>query len=325
MKRKRIIIFTYEGAELLDVTGPTSVFATAMQLDPSIAYECLAVSNLGGSIEHSSGLCLDTKPVSQVRFQQSDTVLVAGALQTPLAKAVADEILLNAMVRAARSCERFGSVCSGSFILGAAGLLEGKTATTHWRARNQMKRFFKQARFDEDALYVRDGNLWTSAGVTTGIDMSLAMLELDHGAAIKAKVAKELVVYAHRPGSQTQFSDVLNAQIKIDEHYAGLIDWLLERLDHPIRVQDMADYVGMTQRSFYRQFKDVFSESPGKFLEHLKLDHARTLIEAGEAVMSAGSRVGFQSPSAFRTAFKQKFGVSPRHHSVMHRQNGVQS
>jgi transcriptional regulator GlxA family with amidase domain len=314
---KRIVFLTYDGAELLDVTGPATVFATATQIEPATAYECLTASVDGGLVQHSCGIGVDTKLISEIRFRSTDTFLVAGALQRPLLCAMNNERIQKAVRRAAKICERYGSICTGGFVLAATGLLEGKSLATHWAANTRMEKFSANSTVNPDALYVQDGRLWTSAGVTTGIDMALAMLETDYGPVIKAKVAKQLVVYAHRPGHQAQFSDVLAAQIRVDEHYAGLVDWLMNRLDKPTRVGDMASFVGMSERSFHRKFTALFAMPPGKFLENLKLDHARVLIEAGEAVTVAGNRVGFLSPSAFRIAFKDKFGVTPRHHREM--------
>nr|WP_298895045.1 helix-turn-helix domain-containing protein [uncultured Altererythrobacter sp.] len=314
---RRIIFVSYDMAELLDLSGPAAVFSTATQLNPTAAYECIVASNSGGSILHSCGLGLETHRLSQIQFKPNDTVLVIGATRAPLLRAMADPELQNSLQRASSFCERYGSICTGSFLLASAGLINGKRVATHWAARSQLQYAFKQSIIEEDALYVNDGRLWTSAGVTTGIDMALAILEADHGTALRSKVAKQLVVYAHRPGSQSQFSEVLSAQTRVDEHYAGLVDWLVSRLDEPTKVEHMAAFAGMSVRNFHRRFKTQFGLPPGKFLEQLRLDRAKELIESGEAITMAGSRVGFHSPSSFRTSFKERFGVTPSHHRKM--------
>lgn len=315
---KRVIFITYDGAELLDLAGPATVFNVATLVDRNACYECITCSAQGGLITHSGGLTLDTRPLANIRFKRNDTVLVIGGVREALTLALNSNNLISALQRLASKVERYGSVCSGSFLLGAAGLLDGKRTATHWAARRPLQKMYEQATVDEDQLYVQDGQLWTSAGVTTGIDMALAMVEKDHSSLLKSSVAKQLVVYSHRPGSQSQFSQLLSAQARVEQHFAGLVDWVMGRLDQPPKVEEMADFVGMTQRSFYRKFTRLFEQPPGKFVERLRMDHARHLIEAGELCKSVAAKVGFRSEAAFRTAFKDAYGVTPRHYTSMH-------
>ena len=219
---------------------------------------------------------------------------------------------------ASRKAERYGSVCTGAFILGKAGLLDGRRATTHWAGRGRLDAFSKGLVIDTDALYVADGKLWTSAGVAAGIDMALAIVEVDHGALLKSKVAKQLVVYSHRPGHQSQFSELLTAQVKAHERYAALIDWLSTCLDKTTKVSEMAQFLGMSERSFSRHFTKAFNKTPSKLLEHLKLEAGKNLIEAGRPINIVASSVGFRSESAFRSAFKAQFGVTPTLYAQMH-------
>ncbi len=314
---KRIVFLTYTGAELLDLSGPMSVFNAASQISEIGAYKCVVASAKGGLITHSCGAQLNTLPIRSIRFRTTDTALVIGALLEPVNQAVKLDVLTLALVRAAKQVERYGSICSGSFLLGAAGLLDGKTIATHWAAHSAHEHLFRKTTVDRDSLYVRDDRLWTSAGVTTGIDMALAMIEEDFDSNVKSQVAKLLVVYSHRPGSQSQFSDVLIAQSRTDSRFTGLVDWLRQRLDRPPQVDEMADYVNMSPRSFSRKFKTAFDTSPGKFLERLRLDRARELIECGETTKVVAPKIGFSSQAAFRSAFKGAYGVTPNHHSAM--------
>ncbi len=317
VEKRRVIFVTYDGAELLDLSGPGAVFSTASELAGDHIYEILTVSPKGGLVRHSCGVVVDTVSAANLKFRSLDTVLVVGSYAEPLKRAATAKELHSIMRRAETSAERFGSICTGAFVLGAAGLLSRRKATTHWMAQQELKALCPEAIIDDDALYIADQSLWTSAGVTTGIDMALAMIERDHGAALKAKTARQLVVYAHRPGSQAQFSELLETQTRVDEHFSGLVDWLIENIANPIKVEDMANVAGMSERSFQRHFKSIFEQSPGKFFECLRLDRARALLEAGEPVKSTVSKIGLRSEAAFRSAFKEQFGVTPGYYGQM--------
>jgi transcriptional regulator GlxA family with amidase domain len=317
-KTKRIIFITYDNAELLDLAGPISVFNAASLISPKPIYKCIVASPYGGLVTHNSGVALDTRPLSSIKYRHSDTVLVIGATRSPLDQAIKSEALLVSLKRASLNAERYGSVCSGSFLLGAAGLLDGKRTTSHWVANSRLQRMHPNTFVDTNALYVHDGKLWSSAGVTTGIDMALAMVEADHGSTLKSEVAKQLVVYHHRPGNQSQFSNVLDAQIRVDEHFAGLVAMLTNSFDRQVKVDEMAQFVSMSERSFYRKFSSLFDISPAKFFERLRLDHARLLLESGGTVKSTVPQTGFKSDSAFRSAFKETYGVTPRHYLEMY-------
>jgi transcriptional regulator GlxA family with amidase domain len=314
---RRILFLTYPEAELLDLVGPLSVFNTASRMSDEASYECTIASETGGLIAHSCGTQLDTRALSSIRFTATDTVLVIGAVTRPTKEAIKVGALTHALKLAAQRVHRYGSICTGSFLLGAAGLLEGKKVATHWSACTRLKEAFPNTETDGESLYVQDGKLWSSAGVTAGIDMALAMVKQDLGKAVTSQVAKMMVVYSHRPGNQSQFSDVLIAQDKIDAHFSGLVDWIRQRLDHPPSIDEMADYVNMSPRSFSRKFKNNFDIPPGKFLEHLRLDQSRELIESGEAIKQAAAKVGFSSEAAFRSAFKGVYGVTPGHYLRM--------
>ncbi|MBW9267734.1 MAG: DJ-1/PfpI family protein [Candidatus Thiodiazotropha sp. (ex. Lucinisca nassula)] len=317
-KKRRIIFIVYHGIELLDVAGPAAVFSAANAISGGSLYSIKVVSPVSGSVLSNSGLSLSSEPITGFKFTASDTVFVVGAYERELVAAMKDTTIQTALQTASRKAERYGSICTGAFVLGKTGLLEGKRATTHWAGRERLGKLFKDLIVDADALYVKDGKLWTSAGVAAGIDMALAVIESDHGALLKSKVAKQLVVYSHRPGYQSQFSELLAAQVKADERYSALVDWLSNRLDKTTKVSEMAEYLGMSERSFYRHFTKTFNQTPSKFLEQLKLEAGKNLIEAGQPINIIASSVGFRSESAFRSAFKTQFGVTPTLYAQMH-------
>jgi len=312
LERRRIIFLTYTGAELLDLTGPSAVFTTANRASGQRLYEIVVAARETGSVTHSCGITLATVSPGDLDIGPRDTVLVIGADTRPLIGAMADADLAQCLTRASIRAERFGSICTGVFILAATGLAAGRTVATHWSAAARLCKLFPDTIYDADRLYVNDGRLWTSAGVTTGIDMALSMLERDHGAALKAAVARQLVVYSHRPGHQSQFSDLLTAQAKENERFLGLTAWLRESTGKPISVEHMADRLGMSPRTFHRRFVGDFGQTPAKFFERIRLDAARGLLEAHMPVANVAHAVGFQSESAFRSAFKAQFGVTPR-------------
>jgi transcriptional regulator GlxA family with amidase domain len=245
MTKRRTLFLVYDGFELLDMAGPATVFTTANALAGRTLYDVAMISK-ASTVTSSGGIGVATTPIRGLRLSALDTMLVMGAYAGPLQRAAADVDIAGVLRRAALRAERFGSVCSGAFVLASAGLLRGKRATTHWAGCDQFRALFSETIMEAESLYVNDGRLWTSAGVTTGVDMALAMLAHDHGPALMGQVAKYLVVYAHRPGHQSQFSGVIDAQTKHDGEFAGLISWLGERLDHHITVAAMAAHVGMS-------------------------------------------------------------------------------
>lgn len=317
-KIRRIIFITYEGAELLDLAGPSSVFSTASRLSGKSLYSLVTASLRGGIVRHGCGTSVDTVQLGKLKISKRDTLLVVGAYADCLGNAMRDTKLVAMITEIAKQAERIGSICTGAFILGEAGILSGKRAATHWAGQRQLNELYPEVLLDEDSLYVVDGKLWTSAGVTAGIDMALAMVCSDHGVELKSQIAKQLVVYAHRPGHQSQFSQLLVAQATADERFTPLLDWLHRRLDKPTRVVEMADFVGMSERSFHRAFTASFETSPSKFFEQMRLDASKEFLESGLSVKQVMAITGFKSEAAFRKAFRAKYGITPGMHRRMH-------
>ena len=213
----------------LDVTGPADVFSIAAELlaapgrDPR--YTVQPMSRDGGTIVSSCGIAFQTKSLRTARVSRRDTVLVCGASQRAMELASRDTRLLHVLRRARAKAERMGSICTGAFVLAATGLLDGRRAATHWSAAERLVRFRPAVDVDRDAIFVRDGSMWTSAGITSGIDMALAMVERDHGRRLADRVAGELVLYVRRPGFQSQFSDALVAQTSSSDPLGPSLAW----------------------------------------------------------------------------------------------------
>ncbi|MBL4785824.1 MAG: helix-turn-helix domain-containing protein [Cohaesibacteraceae bacterium] len=317
-KPRRILFLVYDGFAMLDIGGPSSVFDMANDQTGRELYEVEIISLQGGLIRSKSGIEVMSIRTDAITLTRSDTVLITGADRLAIKNAVAQTAHKPWLMKALDICERLGSICTGSFILAAFGLLDKKNAVTHWAGCEIMARYYAKIRVDPDALYVIDGSLWTSAGGTSGVDMTLAMLARDHGPALMRLVAKFLVVYAHRPGNQSQFSTALAAQSRGDGSFADIIAGLDSRLHEDIRVADLAQDAGMSERSFYRKFTKIIGVSPAKFIETLRLEKACQLLEDGAAVKSVAGAVGFKSQSGFRNAFETRYALTPSLHRQMH-------
>lgn len=317
-----MVFIVYPGFELLDVSGPASTFNGAnralRQRGKPVFYKVGLASAGGGAIESSSGIALETVAVAELRPGDVQTVLVAGAEREPLLRAVAEPDLRTALPGLVTKAERFGSVCSGGFLLAALGLLDGHRVATHWASCRALAAGFPNVTVDAEALYVVDGPIWTSAGVTTGIDMALAMVAHDLDAAIAGEVAKRLILYARRPGYQSQFSPVLQAQVKGDSPFADIIGWMLSNLGGPLDVSSLAARAGMTERTFHRKFVAATGQTPARFVETARLDAARMLLSRGLSLKSVAVQVGLFPPARLAEAFERRFGVPPRLFRDMH-------
>lgn len=318
----QVVFVTYPSFEILDVSGPASVFHGANRALGQVGrppfYEVTIVSARGGMVASSSGVAVETVGVGDLVSGDVGTFLIAGAEQAPLMAAVADPALRAAIPALASKAVRYGSVCSGGFVLAALGLLDGHRVATHWDSCGPLSSAFPHVTVDPDALYVVDGRLWTSAGVTTGIDMALAMVAHDLDAAIAGEVARRLILYARRPGYQSQFSPLLEAQVNAESPFADLIAWIQANLDQVLDVPALADRAGMTERSFHRKFRAATGMTPGRFVEIARLDAARMLLTKGLTLKSVAVRVGLFPPARLTEAFERRFGMSPRLFRDMH-------
>jgi transcriptional regulator GlxA family with amidase domain len=309
----RVGILAYEGCQLLDVTGPAAVFGAANEGRADPFYEVQILSPDGGLVTSNCGVALASRRIGG----QPDTLLAAGG-SLGLKRAMAREDLKRWLRKAAPGTKRFGSVCTGAFLLAAAGLLDGKRVATHWANCDRLARKFPELEIDPESLYVVDGKVWTSAGVTTGIDMALALVEADLGAATANLIARHFVLYARRTGFQSQFSPLLGAQAEADAPFAGLMEWMQGNLDARLDVPMLARQAGLSERSFYRKFTDATGKTPAHFVETLRLDAARTLLAAGLPLKTIASKVGLRSAARMGAAFERRFGMAPSLFRQMH-------
>ncbi len=227
----RLFLLAYDGCQLLDVTGPAAVFGAANDAAGRPVYDLRIVSPDGGVVASNSGVAIQSRRIGG----QPDTLLVAGGSRG-LGATMARADLRRWLLKVAPKARRYGSVCTGAFVLAAAGLLDGKRVATHWASCDRLAERFPAVTVDAESLYVVDGEVWTSAGVTTGIDMALALVEADLGAAVANLIARHFVLYARRPGYQSQFGPLLQAQTKAEAPFAQLIDWMQDNLGQPLDV-----------------------------------------------------------------------------------------
>jgi len=300
-----VVILTYAGAQPIDIAGPLQAFATANEEAGRDAYRVRVAAVGGGALTLAGGLrVLAEKPARG----GVDTLIVPGGPGVHAARN--DPRQLALLRRLAHRARRTCSVCTGAFLLAQAGLLEGRKAVTHWRSCARLAAEFPAVRVMTDPIWVRDDRIWTSAGVTAGIDLTLALIEADLGPAVALQVARRLVVYMRRPGGQAQHSAPLALQGA--DAFGPLLDWMLANLDKPLGVDALAERAGMTPRSFHRHFVARTGLTPAKAVERLRLDQARMLIETTRSsLLAIARRVGFGSEERLRRAFQRAFGVGP--------------
>ena len=318
----RVVLLVYPGFEILDTSGPASVFNGANRVlgqsgEPRL-YEIVLASAAGGPVTSSSGIVIHTRSFDELPAKAIGTLLVAGAEREDLLAAMDHPELRQQLPRLIAAAERVGSICSGVFVLAVTGVLDGHRVATHWDACTSFAGAFPSVTVDSDAIYVVDGNLWTSAGVTTGIDMALAMVAHERGADIAGEVAKRLVLYARRPGYQSQFSPLLQAQVKADSPFAELINWIQANLDATLDMPTLAARAGLTERTFHRKFVAATGETPARLVEAVRLDAARMLLSRGMSLKHVAAKVGLFPSTRFAQAFERRFGITPRLFREMH-------
>jgi len=212
----------------------------------------------------------------------------------------------------ARDCRRIASVCTGIYGLAPSGLLDGRRVTTHWRFARDVAQRFPKLQVDDNALYLRDGPCYTSAGITAGIDLSLALIEEDLGPRVALAVARDLVVYLKRPGGQAQYSEPLRMQVLSSDRFADLAAWMVGHLDHDLSVEALAARANLSPRHFSRRFAAIFGCAPARYVEDLRMSEARRMLsQDGASIQRVAAAVGFASADVFRRAFERRFGLSP--------------
>jgi transcriptional regulator GlxA family with amidase domain len=304
--RRRIVIVAFEAVQALDITGPSEVFSLADRAAQGGAY---AIELLGASdIRTSSGLTLH--PHGPLDNRPIDTLVIPGGKGT---RAAANDERLSSWIRlAAGRSRRVASVCTGAFLLARAGLLDGRRATTHWAACQALQKRHPSVDVDPDPIFVRDGNIYTSAGVTAGIDLALALVEEDLGPAAALAVARSLVLFVRRPGGQAQFSAGLEGQAASHRRIRELQSWMTDHLAGDLAVPALADRCFMSERNFSRVFAREVGATPAAYVESLRLERARLLLETTELQLHAiAERCGFGTVETLRRTFGRRLHASP--------------
>ena len=306
-------MLAFDDVQLLDVAGPLQVFASANTLSQAAGstppYQAIVVAGGSGPVTSSAGLDLMALPLADPAAPL-DTLVVAGGSGVYAAMRDAD---LVAWVQA-RACvaRRVASVCSGAFLLAAAGLLDGRRAVTHWSRCDELARAFPNVRVEPDPIFIEDGPVWTSAGITAGIDLALAMVEADCGHTIALAVARHLVVFLKRPGGQAQFSTTLSLQHG-DTRFERLHGWMADNLDADLSNSSLADRAGMSERNFLRRYRTATGQTPARVVEILRVEAARRLLGQGKLpIKRVAQRCGFGSDETLRRCFLRRFGTTPQ-------------
>jgi transcriptional regulator GlxA family with amidase domain len=307
---RRIVILAFEGAQTLDVTGPYEVFSIANRVAGGNAYAVEIVAPTRDALRTGSGLTIVPDRATSAVRGPIDTLVVAGG--EGVLRAIEDERLVRWVKRAVARSRRVTSVCTGAFMLARAGLLDGRRAATHWASADELARRHPEVEVDSEAIFVRDGDVWTSAGVTAGMDLALALVEDDLGRRVALETGRWLVVFVQRPGGQSQFSPHLRAQVAERRPLRDLQEWMTANLDEDLSVPALAARACMSERNFARAFTREVGMTPGAYVEALRVDHARLRLEStGQQLAAVARDCGFGTVETMRRAFHRRLGVGP--------------
>lgn len=297
-------IVIHPGFQLLDTAGPTTAFELAERFRPG-SYDLKLLAPDGGQVESSSGLSLSAEPLGEAFF---DTVVVSGG---EIIRSVAAAHEIVAWLRRVKA-RRIASVCSGAYLLAEAGLLDGRRATTHWNSTDDFGRRYPKVKLDAERIFIQDGNVWTSAGISAGIDLALALIEDDLGPEVARRTAQQLVVHQRRPGGQSQFSALVELGGRTGR-FAPLIDWMRAHLAEPLTVERLADRAAMSPRNFARAFTAETGTTPAKAIERLRLEIARMAVETSHTPLERiAEDVGLGDAGRMRRAFIRSIGQPPQ-------------
>jgi transcriptional regulator GlxA family with amidase domain len=313
MRTRKVAILGYEGAMALDIVGPFDAFCTATFENCGETSKCYEVSVIGLSqrpFTTESGIVLQPRKTI-ADFQNCDTLIIPGGVGLRHPKVQSRVSAWIAQI--APRVRRIAMVCTGVYGVAPTGMLDGLTVTTHWRHAEDLARKYPSLSVSADSLYCKQGKLYTCAGVTAGIDLTLALIEEDHGSAVALAVARELVVYLKRPGGQEQYSELLRFQTAARNRFSDLVGWIRTNLQENLTIDILADRVHLSPRQFNRAFREAFQTSPAAFVQELRLDEARVRLTASEeSVGRIATSVGFENVDVFSRAFKRRFDVPPR-------------
>lgn len=310
---RRVDVLVFPDVQLLDVAGPIQVFAAAneqsVRSGATAPYSIRVIAPGGAQIRATSGLIFATETLPP-SAEALDTLIVAGGQGVMLA--AEDPLLVDWLRARAGTARRTASVCTGAFLLAAAGLLDGRRAVTHWEYCGLLSRRHPAVKVEPDPIFIQDEHVWSSAGVTAGIDLSLALVEADLGRAVALSVARHLVMFLKRPGGQAQFSTALSLQ-STDDRFAELHDWLAEHLSEDLSLIRLASVAGMSERTLLRRYRDATGHTPARAIERLRVEAARQLLtETRLPAKRIAANCGFGSEETMRRSFAKLLGVSPQ-------------
>lgn len=312
---RHVMMLAFEDCQILDVTGPLEILASANEIEPAAPppYRIELVAERAGRLRTTAGLDLVAhrgfEALTASDLAGVHTFMVAGGEGTR--QALRMPALIEFVKRAAGAAARVASVCSGSAILAEAGLLDGRRATSHWNAVETIARAYPQVTMEPDAIFVRDGHIWTSAGITAGMDLAIALVEEDLGRAAALQIARRHVLYMMRPGGQSQFSAELQSQ-KAGAKTGAAVSYIAANLHRPLTARAIAAAAGLSERSLLRAFRDELDMTPAGYVERARVDAARARLAApGAAAKSVARQCGFSSAELMRRAFHRTLGVSP--------------
>jgi transcriptional regulator GlxA family with amidase domain len=313
---RRIVIAIYPGVSLLDLGGPLEVFRVASEFGDTrgrrVSYKCSVVASRAGQVPTADGVPLVAESIRSLDRTEIDTLIVPGAF---LVEDVTRDVeLIRWVAKRAPKCRRVCSVCVGSFMLAAAGILEGRRAATHWMHAQLLAQQHPNVKVEPDAIFVRDGRVWSSAGVTTGIDLALALVEEDCGRDTAIRVARVLVVYLKRAGGQSQYSALLAAQAESDSNsFAELERWIAENLKADSSIESLAERAHMSPRNFARVYAQKRGTTPAKAVEAIRLDAARRhLEETDDRIETIALECGYSGEEQLRATFVRVLNIPPR-------------
>lgn len=309
---RSVAMVVYPGIIPLDVVGPLQVFSLINLMRGEASYDVKTVAEHAAPIPTDMGFALVPAQTVDDLELPVDTLLVAGAADVTSGSSAA---LLAWLKQAAPQARRFGSICTGAFTLGAAGLLEGKRVTTHWLYAERLAQGCPATSVDIDSIYIKDGNLYTSAGITAGIDLALALVEEDFGRDFALEVTRHLVLYFKRSGGQSQFSTLLRGAFSETPMIARIQQWCVDNIADDLSVAAMVRRSAMSERNFARLFREQAGRTPADYVATVRLDAARRLLEESqESVDAIAARCGMGNAAALRRLFIKRLGVTPQHY-----------
>jgi len=314
-RARPVVLLAFDGCQSLDVSGPYEVFnsANVRKSKSSPGYRPIIASRDGGNVRANSGLTIANTTAIADLPSNIDTALIAGGDDDAALALGTDPVVSDWMRSMAKRARRYGSICTGAFAIGAMGLIDGYRVTTHWQSCERLAAMFPRARVDGEALYVKDRGLHTSAGVTAGTDMALAMVESDLGKQVAFAVARHLVLFLRRPAGQSQLSAALSAQAQSSDRMRELLAWIVEHPNVPLSTSVLAHRLDLSERTVTRRFREETGMTPTDFVASVRVDRARALLEQTDwPIDRIAVKSGFGSSDALQRAFARRFGSTPR-------------